>query len=170
MPGGELFAAAHVDDGHALVDQLLDLGGVDLDDLALDAAEKLRSGRAHFETPKPWSGFKGTSESIAPVWHVHPRFSRTLSRDVRTPPARPARRGGGASDRSGDRRDRRRSRGPILPDEPLLEPDHWLGLRRRSAPRGRTGTRLHAHRPERAERLAARLPRPRDDPRLPLLD
>jgi hypothetical protein len=47
--GRELFAAAHVDDRHALADQLVDLGGVDLFYLALDLAEKLRAGRAHYE-------------------------------------------------------------------------------------------------------------------------
>ena len=44
---GELFGAADVDDRHALADQLLDLGRVDLLDLALDTAEKLGSGDAH---------------------------------------------------------------------------------------------------------------------------
>src|SRR2546430_9270434 len=58
MTGGELFAAAHVDDRHALVDQLVDLGGVDLIDPALHLAEKLSSGGGtHRETPKPRSGF-----------------------------------------------------------------------------------------------------------------
>ena len=35
VASGELFAAAHVDDRDALADQLVDLGGVDLLDLAL---------------------------------------------------------------------------------------------------------------------------------------
>ena len=38
MTGGELLRLAHVDDGDALVDQLVHLGGVDLLDLALDLA------------------------------------------------------------------------------------------------------------------------------------
>ena len=49
MSGRELFAAADVDDRHALADQLLDLGGVDLLDLALDSAKKLRAGRTHLK-------------------------------------------------------------------------------------------------------------------------
>ncbi len=43
VTGGELFAAAHVHDRHALVDQLVHLGGIDLVDLALDLAEQLRA-------------------------------------------------------------------------------------------------------------------------------
>src|SRR5439155_21176949 len=39
-----------------LVDQLAHLGGIDLLDLALDLAQKLRSGRAHRQTPKQRSG------------------------------------------------------------------------------------------------------------------
>ena len=42
VSGGELLGLAHVDDRDALVDQLVDLGRVDLLDLALDLAEKLR--------------------------------------------------------------------------------------------------------------------------------
>ncbi len=49
VTGGELLALADVDDRHALVDQLVDLCRVDLLYLALDLAEKLRAGRAHFE-------------------------------------------------------------------------------------------------------------------------
>ena len=43
VPGGELLGLAHVDDRHALVDQLAHLGRVDLVDLALDLAEQLRA-------------------------------------------------------------------------------------------------------------------------------
>ena len=42
----------------------LDLGGVDLCDLALDLADELRAGGAHLQSPQSWSGF-GTSESVA---------------------------------------------------------------------------------------------------------
>ena len=38
MAGGDLVGLAHVDDRDALVDQLVDLGGVDLVDLGLDLA------------------------------------------------------------------------------------------------------------------------------------
>ena len=41
VAGRELFGLAHVDDRDALVEQLVDLGGVDLLDLALDLSEKL---------------------------------------------------------------------------------------------------------------------------------
>jgi len=44
---GELLALAHVDDRDALVDQLVDLGGIHLVYLALDLPQKLRPGRAH---------------------------------------------------------------------------------------------------------------------------
>jgi hypothetical protein len=47
VTGGELFGPAHVHDGHSLIQQLLDLGRVDLIDLALHLAEKLCSGRTH---------------------------------------------------------------------------------------------------------------------------
>ncbi len=38
MPGGDLVGLAHIDHGDALVDQLVDLGGIDLIDLGLDLA------------------------------------------------------------------------------------------------------------------------------------
>src|ERR1700761_8088696 len=57
VSGGELFAATDVDDRDALVGELVDLGGVDLLDTALDLAEQLWTGRAHLETPKRRSGF-----------------------------------------------------------------------------------------------------------------
>src|SRR6266568_6744820 len=83
MTGGELFAAAYVDDGHALVDQLVDLGGVDLLDPALDLAEKLSSGGGtHRETPKPRSGFTDFTKYSRPRAPpgCHARAVRTVAR------------------------------------------------------------------------------------------
>jgi hypothetical protein len=42
MAGGDLVGLAHVDQRDALVDQLVDLGRINLIDLRLDLAEKLR--------------------------------------------------------------------------------------------------------------------------------
>src|SRR5438876_10206946 len=88
MTGRELFASAHVDDGHALVDQLVDLGGVDLIDPALNLAEKLSSGGGtHRETPKPRSGFtdftKYSRRRALP--RVRRRSTTRRSRPSRTP-------------------------------------------------------------------------------------
>ena len=87
MPGRELFAAANVDDRHALVGELLDLGGVDLLDPALDLAEQLRSGRGHRETPKRRSGFIDFRKYSAVERGPRP-VARRIARSRETAPGR----------------------------------------------------------------------------------
>jgi hypothetical protein len=44
---GELLGLAHVDDPHALVEELVDLGGVDLRDVLLDLLDEVGARWAH---------------------------------------------------------------------------------------------------------------------------
>src|SRR5439155_19675009 len=123
MTGGELFAAAHVDDRHALVDQLVDLGGVDLIDPALHLAEKLSSGGGiHRETPKPRSGFTDFikySHSLAPSKvlrereSTRPRRSRGARQRARTHGSPPRTRAPDGRHQAG-RRTRRAGAGTAL--------------------------------------------------------
>jgi len=53
----ELLGLAHVDDDRAVAQLALDVGGVDLVDLATDVADDLRSGGAHSKSPKCRSDF-----------------------------------------------------------------------------------------------------------------